>query len=96
MTKYFTIITSGTTPDHEAKMVEKWKDLGWWHAFPNFWLLRDHFDQLDAPAIRDQITAIAPAARIFVQEADPKMWAARSLNESNREWLRNYWPPEGG
>lgn len=95
MTKYFTVNASGMTAEQERALAKEWSHMGWWHAMPNFWLLRDHADTLDAMAVRDKVQAIAPSARIFVQEAQPTTWAASGVNEDNRGWLRKFWPPEG-
>lgn len=96
MTKYFTVTTSQISADEEKKIAEHWKSYGWWHGVGSFWLFRDHTDTKTAASLRDEVRAIVPQARAFVMEVDPKMWAGSGMNESNREWLRKYWPPEGG
>ncbi|WP_320202429.1 hypothetical protein [Agrobacterium rosae] len=95
MTKYFTVAIEGLTASQEKQVVESWKGYGWWHGIANFWLLRDHSDTLTAATIRSDLKLISSNAKIIVLEVDPKTWAGMSMTESNRSWLRKWWPPEG-
>lgn len=95
MTKYFSIVLNGANVEQEKKIAAMWSGYGWWHGIPNFWLLRDHTGVMTATSIRDALQAIAPLSQIMVMEAQPTTWASRAMNESNREWLKKYWPPEG-
>ena len=95
MNKYFTVALSGVTPEQEKLIAARWAGYGWWHGVTNFWLLRDHHGTFSAASIRDAIREIAPHANLLVIEIDPKMWAGGVMTEANRNWLRNYFPPEG-
>jgi hypothetical protein len=95
MTKYFTIALAGATPEQETKLAELWRGRGWWHGITNFWLMKDISGTRNAASIRDEIRAVAPTARVLVVECAPQTWAGSSMTESNRDWLKNYWPPEG-
>lgn len=95
MTKYYMIAASGLTADQEKKITEIWTGYGWWHAIANCWLLRDHTDQMNVVDIRDSIRQISPGAQVMVFEVNPVTWAGAAVNDSNRDWLRRFWPPEG-
>jgi hypothetical protein len=95
MTKYYSVAISDLDPEQEKQLAEKWRHHGWWHAIPDFWLLKDRKNETTAGMLRDQVKQIAPMARIMVVEMTPITWAGTSMTESNREWLKKFWPPEG-
>jgi hypothetical protein len=97
MNKYFTIAASGMTAEQEKSLATAWKIFAWWHNISGFWLLRDHTGEKTAASVRDEIQKIAPQAQVMVVEMQPSTWASSmKSNESSREWLRSFWPPEGG
>lgn len=95
MAKFYSIAVNGLTEQQERALAHLWKSYGWWHAIPGFWLLRDEQDSTTAIVLRDQILQVAPGARTIVVEIEPRTWAASVMVQSNRDWLRQYWPPEG-
>lgn len=95
MTKYFSIATEGMTAPQERALADLWKGYGWWHGVANFWLLRDHTDTMTAATVRDAVRSVSPAVRVIVLDSDPTTWAGASITQANRDWLKNYWPPEG-
>lgn len=96
MTKYFSIAAVGLTADQEKELAACWKSYGWWHGVTGFWIMRDVTNQKTAKVLRDEIRRIAPNSRIMVVEmGTPTTWAGGGMNDSNRDWLRKYFPPEG-
>ncbi|WP_432331005.1 hypothetical protein RMS29_001790 [Agrobacterium rosae] len=95
MIKYFSIAIEGLSPNEERQLAESWQGYAWWHGVANFWLLRDHTGTMAAPSIRDNIKNISTTAAVMVVEVAPTMWAGSSMTQSNRDWLKSYWPPEG-
>jgi hypothetical protein len=94
MTKFYSIAISNVTAEEERTLAEAWASYGWWHAVPNFWLVKDPMNLTTAAGLRDQILRIAPTARTMVVEIRPETWAGSSMDPSNRDWLRQFWPPE--
>ena len=96
MARYFSIAIDGVTEQQEMQIAASWTGHAWWHGVAGFWLLRDHLDCMTAESVRDGIGVVIPVARVMVVQIAPITWAGNSMNEANREWLRKYWPPEGG
>jgi len=96
MIKFFSVATSGMTADQDRALADFWRGRGWWHGVPGFWILKDTTGQKTAAQVRDEIRNIAPNAKCMVIDmGTPKTWAGSRMTDSNRDWLRKYFPPEG-
>lgn len=101
MTRYFTLATDPMSAEEEKKFISKIPDgVGWWHWLPNYWLLKDPTETLEAKHLSDNIFEINQTVRCLALQVEPTSWSARSRKDSKgrlmADWLDSNWqrPPE--
>jgi hypothetical protein len=92
------IVVSDPLPIAQQEQFVAWlkqEGVGWNHWITGGWLLSVMPNQVDATAIRDNFTRMAPNTQVFVINVDkPDQWAAWYKNENIEQakaWLRSQW-----
>ena len=64
---------------------------GYWHWFPDFWLVTTMNDNETAGTLRDNIRTVAPLAEFMIFAVRPSEDWAGYGNQEWAEWLRQNW-----
>lgn len=100
MARKFVVATDPLNADQEKSFIEKFKvysGLGWWHWLPNFWLVIDVTNNLDASTLNSFVREISGAkARCIVFEVKGHTdWAAQTrTNDAGQDmarWIKDEW-----
>jgi len=96
MSKFFTIATDPLSAEEEKKVKELFvPGTIWWHWLPNFWLVKDNADHLNASNLISSIKSINSTARAVVLEVDPVTWSAltrpNAQGKNMSAWITSNW-----
>lgn len=73
------------------------KNLSWgyWHWFPDFWVLHTRVDEETAEAIRNAVQSLAPGLHCIVLPLDTNSAWAGFGSTQWKEWFDRHWTREG-
>ena len=101
MTKRFVVLLGSATKDQDDAFLNfiKSNRLGWWHWFPNSWLLKKLNSDIGASDLRDAARDIYGRANNLVIELNDNedTWSGFGPKTENKDmfhWIRENWKDE--
>lgn len=92
MRSRFVVVVDESTPEDQEAITDAVKaeeGVGWWHWFPQTWLIVDVKGR-DAIWWRDKLRLAAPNAHFLVVKATGGVWAAAGTKKA-LQWLHEQW-----
>lgn len=87
----FVILTDSATATQQRAIKNVIATCGWWHHFPQAWLIRDVDGLWTSSTLVDAIAARCPGLKFYVLRATPGAeWGGYGSNKE-AQWLRNNW-----
>lgn len=91
MRKAFIILTANATTSQQDAIGKLFNTYGWWHYFPQAWIVLDQSGLETAESIRDKIQGVAPRLTHYVFAVKPGSDYAGFAPEKWDEWLKDSW-----
>jgi len=88
MAKFFMLVTNEASAAQQVLLrgLFRHSGFGWWHHFPQAWMLTTLKEEADVTMLREAIMAMTPGLQFFVFEMQPARWAGYAPNRSG-QWL---------
>ncbi len=92
--KYFVLASNELSILQQNAITDYFKqrqhEYGFWHWFPNFWLLTSGKFDDSVQELRNAIVEAAPQAQFMLFAVEPVAWAGRG-DPKWAEWLQENW-----
>jgi len=99
MRKRFIVLLNTTTAEQNTKFRDEFikPSFGWWHWFPDCWLLTDAAGRFTAAAIRDEVRKHFSGSFTLVVELrddGTDTWSGFGMNTAEKnmfKWIKENW-----
>lgn len=93
MGKMFIIATKNATKQQQREIADLLKGMGvgWWHHFPNTWLVSTGSSHLTPTQLRDAIKTMSPAPTHYVLEVNKNVSWAGFAAPTSHAWIKAQW-----